>query len=345
MKLVEVGSLWVVVGDTGGGATEPFYGFSDSYTARLTRRLDQYCNSIRLAVSSLVCQSIDLDSAVVLDEGKSLSAWSGGARRRRLGAQIRANTGYKRLISQEKSYATRGFTQVLQNFRGVVQGLVQRYRQGRITLPVLQRQTADKFRAVYMEAWAAGRRSSGVFKLQKRVARPTRDEEKWFRSAVREELSYWQNFLTELKGLEKQKGRVHSVESRLDMYVDSVWYMFQSGRVSGLPDTVLLHWVPKRKKGVMCPGCAYMVDHSPFPRDLMPTVPRAGDTPCLSRCVHKVVARFVAPGEVKKRVAELPSKLEMKRALQGFMRGQKYKRKKSKAYNPWLGQRAWGELR
>lgn len=345
MKVVEAGQLWVVVGDTGGGTEDPFYGFPEDYTAKLSRRLKQYCSSVSSAESSIAYHNMDLDSARIMDEGKSLSAWSGGARRRRLGVQIRANTGYKNLISREKSYATQGFAQVLQKFRTEVKGAVSRYLQGRLKLPVLQRQTADKFREVYAQAWAAGRRASGLFKLQKRAARPTREEEQWYRSAVREELSYWQNLLTELKKVEKQKGRVHSVDARLDMYVDAVWFMFQSGRVSGLPDTALLHWVPKKKKGIMCPGCAYMVAHSPFPRDVMPTVPRAGDTACLSRCVHKVVARFVTPGEVKKRAAELPSKQEMKKKLRGLMLSRKYKRTRSKAWNPWLGQRAWGELR
>lgn len=345
MKVVEAGQLWVVVGDTGGGGQDPFQGFPTDYTEKLVQRLDRYCHFVRSAERSLVYHHLDLDTAVVMDEGKSLSAWSGGARKRRLGAQIWANPGYKSLISREKSYATQGFVQVLQKFRTEIKAMVSRYRQGRLKLPPLQRQTADKFRAVYAQAWASGRRASGVYKLQKRVARPTREEEQWYRSAVREELAYWQNFLTELKQIETQKGRTHSVDARLDMYVDSVWYMFQSGRISGLPDTVLLHWVPKKKKGIMCPGCAYMVYHSPFPRDVMPTVPRAGDTACLSRCVHKVVVRFVTPGEVKKRAAELPSKQEMKKALWGLMQSRKYKRKLSKAYNPWLGQRAWGELR
>ena len=183
--------------------------------------------------------------------------------------------------------------------------------------------------------------------MQSKPKVPSREEEEWFRSAVREELSYWNNFLDDIQRDTTFTSKRFTIKDRIDMYIDTVWFMFQAGRLSGLPDTVLLHWYPKTKDTEMCPGCQFMVDNSPYPRDLMPTTPRAGDTPCLMKCVHRVVVRHVPLKEVVRRKKELPSKKVLRYELSKIMQGkrQKYKRRKERAYNPWLGQTTWGELR
>lgn len=346
MVIVEAGDLWIVCGDVGGGTDGPLVGFDADYREQLEARYGQYCLSIKAQQGCLTCRGVDLD-LVSLDEGKSISAWRSSARKN-YGQKIRTNPSYRRMITKEESLATRQFQAAVREFRKDLQSQVAFYLRGTHKMSTLRRATVEGFRQIYTRAWETGRRASGILKLQKKVRPPSREEEQWFRSAVREELTFWNNFLDELGRDKEFKTRAFSVPVRVDMYADTVWFMFQVARLSGLPDNVLLHWFPTQKRsGEMCPGCRFMVDHSPFPRDVMPTTPKAGDTPCLMRCVHKVVVRFVPPKQVEKRRLALPSKESMLRSLRGIMSGKvkKYKRKRNKQYNPWLGQTTWGELR
>lgn len=344
MVVREDGVFWFVDGP--GGAHDPLHGLDQQYRYRLETTYNHYCGSVRSKQLHLQCCGVDL-TTVSLDEGKSMGNWSGAPRRLKYGQRIRGNQQYKNVVKNERNNAREALRNSISKFREDLKRLVAAAIKNKAYEP-MRRQTVDLFTEQYRRAWAAGRRASGVFKIMKRVPTPNQEEEQWFRGAVREELSFWNSFIDEI---EQDKGdlsgRKYGVEERIDMYVDSIWFMYHTGRVSGFPDTVLMHWYPKeKKKGFMCLGCQYMVAHSPFPRDLMPTVPRGGDTPCLMRCVHRVVVRFVTPSEVEQRREELPSKEAMLRALRRIMAGKvKKPRGRSRTYNPWLGNKTWGELR
>jgi len=342
--IVEDGILWLVTQDSGTGVEDPFAGLPEDYVHALEASYSLFRESVHIGQSICTCSAHDEDF-VSLDEGKSLSGWQTKQKRTGLGRQLRTNREYQKMVSQERGRATTRFVNQVATFRRNLLAITRAFLADRLTLNEYRTQSSEAFSGIYYEAWQAGREASGLLTLQKRPRRPSREEESWFRSAVREELTFWNGFIDELAAGPKAFSKF-SWEERLDMYVKTVWFMFYSARVSGLPDTVLLHWWPKRKKGRMCPGCEYMVKHSPYPRDLMPTVPRAGDTPCLMRCVHRVVARFVSPADVRRRRDELPAKESMIRSLRRFM-GKKIKkyRGRTRDYNPWLGSTVWGELK
>lgn len=344
--IIEDGVFWYVPDDDGSGAVDPLAGIDRSYVSALEAAYGQYCHSVKIHQSILACHGQDLDDFVIA-EGKSIGDWGGAPRRVSYGRKIRNNAHYRRIVKQESSSASREFHRKVSKFGDTLRSLVVDYQQDKRPMSQVRRVSAEAFKGIYTAAWEAGRKASGLLQIQKRPRRPTREEESWFRSAVREELSFWQSFLDELDG-ESFEEKNFTVGERVEMYVKTVWTMYHAGRLSGMPEAVLLHWYPKEKRsGKMCPGCVYMVKMSPFTRDNMPTTPRAGDTPCLMRCVHRVVVRHVTQAEVDKRRAEMPTKQEMLQDLRRIMRGKRvHKRRKiSKSYNPWLGQTTWGELK
>lgn len=342
--IIEQGPLWLVVDDDGSGAEDPLAGLPDDYRAQIELAYGRYCSCIEMHKSLHRCRGADLDY-FSLDEGKSLGAFPEGPVRREYGRKLKANPSYRRLIGKEQSAASREFDKESSRFRERLMYYVDRYMRGDIKLDQLRRQTVEQFTTMYKRAWELGKAASGILR-QKRPRPASREEESWFRSAVREELKYWNAFLDELGKSTDFSKRSFTIRERVSMYADTVGFMFNSARMSGLPDNVLLHWFPKEKKG-MCKGCEYIVKHSPFPRDVMPTTPKAGDTPCLMHCKHRVIARYVSPSEVDARRRILPSKQQMLRALGRIMgpKLRKYRRQKNKDYNPWIGAVSWGDLR
>lgn len=348
MIIVESGIFWDVMEDSGGGIEDPFFGFDGTFVSRLEAAYQQYCLSVKVKEGVCLYRGTDEDYVCLddLEEAKSLGRWGDRPKRSTYGRKIRTNARYRNLINSEHSQASREFKRQVADFHRRLKKLIREYQQGKRKIAYVRRESAELFRDVYTVSWNSGRRSSGIHRLQ-RPQKPSKEEEKKFRDAVREELSFWQSFLDDLEKNPKWDGRRYTVEERLEMYIKTVWFIFHIGRLSGMPEGVLLHWYPTKKKiGRMCPGCAYMVEHSPFPRDVMPTVPRGGDTPCLMRCVHKVIVRYVTEKEADKRRQQLPKKEAMLRALRRFM-GKKVRkyRKRSKEYNPWLGSNVWGDLR
>jgi len=348
--IIEDGVFWDVTGCDCADVDDPFSGMEEEYVNALETAYSQYCLSVKSHQSICVMQNKDIDSVSIDDglyESKSLGHWGSRPSRIKYGNRIRVSTRYRNLISTEHSQASKSFRKDVAAFQGQLKKLVHQFVSGSLDSKILRRKSTEAFTVVYTKAWEAGRRASGLYRLQKRPQVPSREEETKFRAAVREELTFWQSFLDDLIDDKKLVNKRFTVEERVEMYAKTVWFMFQLGRLSGMPDTVLLHWFPKRKRsGTMCPGCQYMVDNSPYPRDLMPTTPRAGDTPCLMRCVHKIIVRYVTPGAVKRRRKELPTKERMLNDLVKFM-GKKVRKQKGrgKDYNPWIGSKTWGMIR
>ena len=344
--IIEDGVFWFAEGE--GTVLDPFHGLEESYVSALTSRYLGFCSSISCQESIYECRNHNLDEFMIDDnlyEGKSFGHWIGSLKNFFFGKKLRASTSYKRLVKKEHNLANSQFRLAVFKFKKRLEKLFDAYFKEEIDLQKLRLDSAKEFRAVYERAFEAGRRASGVRELKQKNVKVGRKEESWFRSAVREELQYWNAFLDKLE--QRDEAAKKLVKHRLEMYVQTVRFMYHSGRVSGLPDLVLLHWFPTQKKtGKMCPGCSYMVKNSPYPRDLMPTVPRAGDTSCLFRCIHKVVVRTATSSQIKERRNALPTKENMLRELQRLKGGVgKRPRKNSRAYNPWLGKSIWGLLK
>lgn len=119
-------------------------------------------------------------------------------------------------------------------------------------------------------------------------------DEAWLNSAMSHEMQFFNVFLDEVvAGTSKLP-----VLRRAKMYVDALESFYNSARVIGLPNDVVLHWVGPEDKA-KCPGCAYLAEHSPFSKFNLPTVPCAGMTPCLTNCRDRILVRKATPEEVK----------------------------------------------
>jgi hypothetical protein len=215
----------------------------------------------------------------------------------------------RRSIRRAGSNAPRALQQVYQEARLALPPIVNRLAAGAITLDDAQLRSAVAIRRLYERMRQIGRRSSGLRELGADEA-VFREEERWFRSAVREELRYWNTFLQEV-----EDGRARRIPDRINAYIDALRFMYEASRVAAMPDNTLLHWVGPRDEK-LCPGCAYLMEMSPFVKDNIPAVPRDGSTSCLTHCRHRIVVRVANNlNEVVRRRQQLPRRDAMVREL------------------------------
>jgi len=183
----------------------------------------------------------------------------------------------------------------------------------------------------YEQMREVGRRASGIDRHGPGVdPRLVREEEDWFRGAVREELRYWNVFMEEIHN-ETASKRARVFE-RIGNYVDAMRFMYESARILGLPDNVLIYWQgpgpveaaghrgqvnpADPHPGDICEGCDYLMERSPFTKTTIPAVPKDGMTACLTNCRHKLVVRVVTnESDMRGRIAKLPSRTTMIREL------------------------------
>jgi len=212
-------------------------------------------------------------------------------------------------IRRAGSNAPRALQSVYQEARAALPPIVSRLSAGTVTLADAQLRSAVAMRRLYERMRKIGRRASGLRELKANEA-VYREEEQWFRSAVREELGYWNTFLQEVAN-----GRARNISKRVDAYIDAMRFMYEAARVQAMPDNTLLHWVGPRDER-LCKGCAYLMEMSPFTKDNIPSVPRDGSTSCLTHCRHRIVVRVANDiNEVVRRRQQLPRRDEMVREL------------------------------
>lgn len=247
----------------------------------------------------------------LLDEGKAIGT-----------AQLKAGVGDRDLplrfvnaatvrqaIRRASSNAPRALQRVYMEARLALPPIVMRLADGRLSLGDAQLRSAVAIRRLYERMRLIGRRASGLRELGADEA-VFREEEKWFRSAVREELRYWNTFLQEVAA-----GRARRIPARINAYIDALRFMYEASRIAAMPDNTLLHWVGPRDEK-LCPGCAYLMEMSPFVKDNIPAVPRDGSTSCLTHCRHRIVVRVANDlSEVVRRRQQLPRRDEMVREL------------------------------
>jgi len=92
------------------------------------------------------------------------------------------------------------------------------------------------------------------------------------------ELVYFDKMMDEMRGGSLRGGP----SIRAARYVEAVYSSFNQGRVAGMPSVSLIHWHLESDKP--CNDCKLIARFSPFTRDNLPTVPKAGMTRCLNNC-------------------------------------------------------------
>lgn len=224
--------------------------------------------------------------------------------------------------------ARKGFNELVDKARNDITEMLGLWRDEQLTFRNLQVDSAQLFRHLYEQVWELGRASSGIHALTP-DSYTTDEEKQWFRSALREELGYWQNFLLELRDhydKDKPLPRFTPAE-RVEMYLKTFEAIYDSARAFALPSAVLIYWIgPGRNDPTICKGCAYIVERQPFTKSNLPAVPRSGATPCLQNCRHKLVVRKATPAQITARQVALPNRETMVKALAEFTQRKKLRK-------------------
>jgi len=154
-----------------------------------------------------------------------------------------------------------------------------------------ERDAVALMKPAWKEVFEAGVRSSGIKGTGSTtgpVVKLSPDDVKWLRSAIAHEMRFLNGFMTAVdEGTWKMP-----LPRRVRMYARTLEAFYDSARVIGLPATVMIHWTGENDERT-CPGCKYLFEHSPYTKKTLPTVPRAGLTPCLTNCRDKLLIRQV----------------------------------------------------
>lgn len=141
----------------------------------------------------------------------------------------------------------------------------------------------------WKQVFEAGVRSTGIRRGGRQggpLVKLSADDQKWLRSAMTHEMRFLNGFM---RAVEEGTWKM-PLPRRVKMYVRTLEAFYDSARVIGLPATVMMHWVGENDERT-CLGCKYLFEHSPYTKKTLPTVPRAGLTPCLSNCRDKLLIR------------------------------------------------------
>lgn len=127
-------------------------------------------------------------------------------------------------------------------------------------------------------AFQLGAKSAGHVQPSGELRPLTPQERKWLDSYFKEELSYLDKFLRDVaKGQSERKS-----ELRLQLYASTIKAAYNSGRVLSVGTNVIIHWILESDNP--CPDCKLLHRMSPYTVDSLPTVPKGGQTRCISRC-------------------------------------------------------------
>lgn len=345
MRLIEVDELFLFIeGDPGlGDPSDPFSGLGFRGRRDLLPALDAYR---RWEEDQLLVQSIAESKAV------GTVAFEPFSRGKRY-SQMASRPSYAREVRYELSAARKTFDKLQAEARSKLLRMAHEFEAGAYTAQEFQRLSAELLASYYERIFNTGRKASGLVKFMPKEIVPTQWERSWLRSAVRQEIAYWTNFVAELAAGEVQfapKGvselprpprRRFYAEERIEMFIKSMESMFDSARVTGLPDNSLIYWSgPGIKDKRICEGCQYVVERQPFPKELLPAVPRAGMTPCRTNCRHRLLVRQADSREITRRKRALPKRTSMVAAMEEIMKRRgggrrRLRRMRGALTNPW----------
>jgi hypothetical protein len=188
------------------------------------------------------------------------------------------------------------------------------------TRSISEAQLRAKAKALMHEAWRqvffAGVRASGT---QGSVRKPElffegRDD-KWLKGAIQHEMRFLNGFMD---AVINETYRM-PLDRRVEMYVNALTAFYESARVMGMPDNVVIHWAGPHDKRT-CASCRYLFEHSPYNRTTLPTAPRSGLTQCLTNCRDRLFIRRVELHEALRIGAESGSRESHIRALRRIKR-------------------------
>lgn len=141
------------------------------------------------------------------------------------------------------------------------------------------RDVKEELRKLYHEAYALGLKGSTTgLHPSGDIISP--EDRRWVDSAFTHEMRFFNNFLDQISSGEVT---LPQIDNRIEMYLNAVRGVYDSGRVIGSHPNSLIYWV-YNPEAHHCMSCLYLRDHSPYTKRTIPTTPRAGATECLSNC-------------------------------------------------------------
>lgn len=144
---------------------------------------------------------------------------------------------------------------------------------------VSTRKAKKLFRLFYAKAWLLGDvENYHKVKSGNVLHHLSPEDRKWLDGFLRKEYEFWRKFVEDVN---RGKKKVNILR-RVEMYVRTLHSVYESSKVAHRPANVLFHW--QIHPGESCPHCIYLANNSPYTKASLPTVPRSGETKCLSNC-------------------------------------------------------------
>jgi hypothetical protein len=171
-------------------------------------------------------------------------------------SRLKSTPNYQKQLRTQQSQGKKQYERLEREAREELMARMRKFRDGTIDFAEMRRDTADFFEHFYSRIFEAGRKASGLDLFVPDRAEPTKGEKEWLKTAIREELKFWQSFLKEIENgdtqfksqmtpqelLLKPPRRRYTVEERLVMYLKGMEGIYENGRVSGMPNDVLFYW-------------------------------------------------------------------------------------------------------
>jgi len=130
-----------------------------------------------------------------------------------------------------------------------------------------------------IEAFKLGVKSAGLVTNKGTLLGLTSDESQWIGTYLKEEFKYFDKLVD---GISSGEVSPKQALNRLWMYASTIKSAYESGRVLSYGTNIIIYWV--LESHTPCPDCKYLHRQSPFLSDTLPTVPKGGQTRCLSHC-------------------------------------------------------------
>lgn len=256
-------------------------------------------------------EEYDLSLLLPLVEGKDLGDWSTDKIRQAIldSGYSLASDGFKNARKRFSKKAKVRFEQVSKTLQRMLMKEARSFVAGNMPYSRWISSAKRHLRKAYGEAFRLGYKSSGIGHVVGKAGpsanphEPTKSDLEHLEDAVKTEVKYLARMMKTVRS-----GTLRgTLENRIAAYADALQHIYYAGRVAGTPKQFLIDWVsPLDRK--TCKGCRFLAEHSPYTRDVLPTVPRSGSTPCLSRCRCRLVMREATKRALKAATRRLKSK-------------------------------------
>lgn len=151
--------------------------------------------------------------------------------------------------------------------------------------PSSRKQIVDNFRSLIGDAYQQSF-LIGLHATSSGVKQPDGIMSKNLKREADNEVKYFTKFLDAIWNDEEVLPR----DTRSELYVDALDSLFSMGALTGTPYKILVYW--KLSPAEHCIDCLTLAANSPYAKpgdgtidlDPLPTVPRRGDTQCISNC-------------------------------------------------------------